>query len=158
MNGTIMLNQEIREQVTQTLRQLLSDTYVIYLKTQNFHWNLIDPRFYFLHLLFEDEYKQLAEAVDEIAERIRILGEKTPASMKKFLEMTTLEESGSDVTADDMIKQLYEDHEKIASQIRGQIAPTQKIGDEGTADLLIDRLRYHEKTAWILCSHINDYE
>jgi starvation-inducible DNA-binding protein len=148
------LDQNICEDIAQTLAYILSDTYVLYTKTQNFHWNLIDPRFFSLHVLFEMQYQELAEALDDIAERIRMLGIKAPASMQEFLEMTSLRESNDDLTGDEMLEQLLQDHEDVANNIRPNITQIQKLGDEGTADLLIHRLRKHEKIAWILRSHL----
>lgn len=143
-------------QISQNLAQVLADTYVLYVKTQNFHWNLVDERFYFLHKMLEKQYEDLAEAVDELAERIRILGYKAPGSLRQFLELTALDESDNDLDANLMLHHLIEDHTAIANLVRPQIPESQKHGDEGTADLLIERLRYHEKTAWMLRSHFKD--
>lgn len=136
------------------LSRFLADTYVLYLKTQNFHWNLKDPRFYSLHLLFETQYKDLADAVDEIAERIRMLHQATPASMREFLKLTHLKEAAGSYTGDKMIAELCQDHKEIAAFLRTHIEAVQKLGDEGSADLMIQRLRIHEKAAWFLRSHL----
>jgi len=136
------------------LKTLLANTYVLYVKTQNFHWNVEDPRFHSLHVFFEEHYKELADAVDLIAERIRVLREKTPASLAAFLELTTLNEAGDDLDTQEMLRELLHDHENISVWLRGRIEPTQKLGDEGTADLMIERLRAHEKAAWMLRSHL----
>ena len=153
MSTTLVLEHTACQKIAQHLAQWLADTYVLYLKTQNFHWNVVDPRFHSLHEMFEEQYKDLAEAVDEIAERIRILRIRTPASMKEFLEITTLQENEGPLSANDMIQQLLHDHETIANYLRPKISVIQKLGDEGSADLLIERLRVHEKTAWMLRSH-----
>lgn len=150
------LEQSICAHCAQLLTQTLADTYILYLKTQNFHWNVKDPRFSDLHLFFEKQYQELAEAVDVIAERIRILKFRAPASMQEFLEITSLEESIGDVSADEMIQILLNDNESIAQKIRPLIPESQKKGDEGTADLLIERLRAHEKAAWMLRSHFTN--
>lgn len=142
--------------VTQTtaveLGKLLSDTYVLYTKTQNFHWNLVDPRFSSLHKFFEGQYEELSEAIDEIAERIRMIGHKAPGSMRSFLSNSRLEESEDELSGDLMIEQLLGDHETVIQTLRKQISDTQNRGDEGTADLMIQRLRAHEKAAWMLRS------
>lgn len=150
----IGLDENIRRQVSQNLGLILADTYVLYTKTQNFHWNVIDPRFHSLHVFWEKQYEELAEGIDEIAERIRILGERSPGSLKQFLDMTSLNESDGDLSGDEMLEVLLNDHETLCRFIRERIALAAKLGDEGTADLLIQRLRFHEKTAWMLRSHL----
>ena len=150
------LEQTTCAHCTQLLIQTLADTYVLYLKTQNFHWNVIDPRFSDLHKFLEEQYTSLAEAIDEIAERIRMLRFRAPGSMQEFLEITNLEESTGDLSADEMIQQLTNDHDYLANQLRNKIQEAQKMGDEGTADLFIQRLRAHEKAAWMLRSHFKN--
>lgn len=153
---SIALDQNVTEQMGQSLAQILADTYITYLKTQNFHWNVTDGRFHSLHEMFEDFYKQLAEAVDEIAERIRMLKIKAPGSMRQFLELATLDEAEDDLTANEMIHALCHDRETLIQHIRPKIEQAGKLGDEGTADLLIQQLRMHEKAAWMLRSHLFD--
>lgn len=150
------INKTACEQNAQSLSQILADTYILYLKTQNFHWNIIDDRFHSMHDMFEQQYKQLAEAVDEIAERIRMLKMPAPGSMRQFLEMTSLEEAGNDLSGNEMIRMLCHDRESIAKHIRPKIEETIKLGDEGTGDLLIQQLRMHEKAAWMLRSHFRE--
>jgi starvation-inducible DNA-binding protein len=147
------IHRSAAEQIVQALSQILADTYVTYLKTQNFHWNVRDPRFHSLHEMFEEFYKQLAEATDELAERIRMLKHKSPATMREFLELTNLEEGNSESSGTEMIQDLYNDREVIISSIRPRIEESIKLGDEGTGDLLIQHLRLHEKAAWMLRSH-----
>lgn len=154
MEIQIGIDENIRRQMAQNLGLILADTYVLYTKTQNFHWNVEDPRFYSLHLLLEKQYGDLAEAIDEIAERIRMLGERSPANLKQFLDMASLNESDGDLSGDEMLEVLLNDHETLCRFIRERIALASKLGDEGTADLLIQRLRFHEKTAWMLRSHL----
>lgn len=148
------LDEKVRQQLSQNLGLVLADTYLLYTKTQNFHWNLKDPRFYSLHLFFEKQYEELAEALDEIAERIRMLGEQSPGSMKQFLEMSNLKESDGNLKGDEMIQELLKDHESLIRFVRERIDLSQDLGDEGTADLLIKRVREHEKHAWMLRSHL----
>ncbi|MFI4956828.1 MAG: Dps family protein [Gammaproteobacteria bacterium] len=139
-----------RLEVTKTLSSLLANTYVLYLKTQNFHWNVTGPMFQPLHILFESQYKALAEAVDEIAERIRALGEHTPASLSQYLEMSLIEESIDVPSAEGMVAQLLEDHETIVRAMRDTFEIIDDANDEVTADLFVQRMTYHEKTAWML--------
>lgn len=141
-----------RQQIAESLAHFLADTYVLYVKTQNFHWNVTDPRFFSLHKFFEEQYENLADAIDEIAERIRALQYKAPGSMNQFIELSCLEESGNQLPADRMLHQLAQDHELISNEIRPMIKSFQEKKDEGSADLLIQRLRFHEKTAWMIRS------
>jgi starvation-inducible DNA-binding protein len=152
MKATLSLEKNASKQIAHDLSIFLSDTYVLYVKTQNFHWNVVDPRFYSLHLFLEKQYEELAEAADIIAERIRALGEKSPGSLGSFLELTTLDEAGRDLSAEDMLQELLHDHEQMIRWIRPQIEQSQKLGDEGTADMLIQRLRAHEKASWMIRS------
>jgi len=140
--------------VASHLSRFLADTYVLYIKTQNFHWNLKDSRFYSLHLLFESQYEDLAEAIDEIAERIRMIDHPAPASMQEFLKLAHLKEAAGKYTGDKMIAELCRGHEEIAAFLREHIETVQELGDEGSADLMIQRLRAHDKAAWFLRSHL----
>lgn len=153
MASSTVLDRAVCQKTGQYLGQLLSDTYVVYVKTQNFHWNVQDARFYSLHKMLESQYEELADAIDELAERHRMLNLHAPGSMKEFLAKSTIQESNGTLTADAMLQILIEDHSSIADHIRPQITEIQGKGDEGTADLLIQRLRYHEKTSWMLRSH-----
>lgn len=150
------IDQTACEQIAQSLSQVLANTYILYVKTQNFHWNVIDPRFHSLHEMFEQQYKELSEEIDELAERIRMVKNKAPGSLRQFLEMGTLEESDGNLSANEMIYHLLHDREVISNQIRPKIEEAQKLGDEGTADLFIQQLRAHEKAAWMLRSHLTD--
>jgi starvation-inducible DNA-binding protein len=154
MEINIDLEDCVRQQIAQNLSLILADTYILYTKTQNFHWNVTDPRFYSLHLLLEKQYEELAQALDDIAERIRMLGERAPGSLKQFIDMSSLKESTADIGADEMLEILLNDHETLSRFIRERISLAGKLGDEGTADLLIQRLRAHEKSAWMLRSHL----
>lgn len=145
-----VIEKNDRQKIAESLAHLQADTYVLYVKTQNFHWNVTDPRFYSLHKFFEEQYKALADGVDLIAERIRGLQFKAPGSMAQFLELTCLEEANNKLSADQMLHQLLHDHEAISGEIRPQIKEYQDMKDEGSADLLIERLRFHEKSAWMI--------
>lgn len=155
MSTSTLSSQSVRQQISQTLSQLLADSYVLYVKTQNFHWNIVDPRFHSLHEMFEEQYRQLAKAVDEMAERIRMLENKAPGSMRQFLALTSLSESDGNLLGEKMLEELLDNHEQIVDWIRPRIEEIVALGDQGTADLLIQRLRYHEKTAWMLRSHLS---
>lgn len=154
-NINIDLEPTVRQQIAQYLSLILADMYVLYVKTQNFHWNVKDPRFYSLHKFFEEQYEALADGIDEIAERIRMLGERTPATLSQFLEMSSIREPEDSLSGDGMIQELLEGHETIIRHLRDRIHLTDELSDYGTSDLFINRLRYHEKTAWMLRSHLN---
>lgn len=140
--------------VVKHLSILLSDTYLLYVKTQNFHWNVMSSLFPMLHVLFEGQYEALAEAVDTLAERIRALGHPAPGSLTQFKALASVKESTKVPKAEAMLKELLADHELICREIRAAVAAIQKTGDEATADLFIQRLAEHEKTAWMLRSSI----
>lgn len=144
---------KVTNQIVQQLSSILADNFVLYVKTLNFHWNVVDERFYQLHKLFEEQYEELDAASDELAERIRMLGEKTPASLKSFLSLTSLKESDRSLTGNQMLEALVKDHEEIIKKLHKGIAFANDNGDDGTGDLLIQRLRSHEKMAWFLRSH-----
>ena len=140
--------------VTHELAKLLADTYFLYLKTQNFHWNVTSSQFHSLHALFELQYEELAEAIDTIAERIRALGHVAPASFQQFSKLAEIKEVSEVPTDIDMLTQLLADHELLCRNLRKSVEVAQKAGDEGTADSLIARLLAHEKTAWMLRSSL----
>jgi starvation-inducible DNA-binding protein len=132
---------------------LLANTYTLYLKTQNYHWNVVDPYFSDLHALFEKQYTELAESVDEIAERIRTLGAHAPGTFAEFLTLKTLDEAKTNLTGQEMLKHLSNDHQAIIHDLRVYIKELQDSSDEGTKDFFIGRLKAHEKLSWIIQSH-----
>jgi len=139
--------------VTDTLAEVLADTYALYLKTQNYHWNVTGSHFYPLHLMFESQYGALAEAVDTLAERIRALGAAAPGSFKAFLGLSSLKEAKTEtLDGKKMVSNLLADHEAVAQRVKAALAVTQEAGDEATADMLIERIEAHEKFAWMLRS------
>jgi starvation-inducible DNA-binding protein len=152
----IGITSEHRTGVNKLLGKGLADLHVLYIKTRNCHWNLVGARFQPLHQFFEDQYNALALAIDEVAERIRMLGGVAPGSMKEFLEMTRLEErQGSPVDGDTAIAALDADHEAIIRQLRKDIDKcTEELHDLGTAEFLTGLMRDHEKTAWMLRSFL----
>ncbi len=141
-----------RKAIADGLARVLADSYTLYLKTHNFHWNVTGPMFQTLHLMFEQHYTELATAVDEIAERIRSLGHPAPGSYAAYAKLASIEEAEGVPAAEDMIRELVKGHETVARTIRGVFPAAEKGGDEATADLLTQRLQIHEKTAWMLRS------
>jgi starvation-inducible DNA-binding protein len=136
------------------LTAMLADSYTLYLKTQNFHWNVTGPMFTTLHTLFEVQYTDLALAVDEIAERVRALNAPVPGSFAEFSKVATVKESVGPVSAKTMIATLVNDQELLANAARAVISAAEKEGDTGSADLATRRLQTHDKNAWMLRSHL----
>ncbi|MBD3270146.1 DNA starvation/stationary phase protection protein [Candidatus Peregrinibacteria bacterium] len=153
-NLNIGLDNSVKEKVSDILKHILADTYVLYYKTQVSHWNIEDPRFHSLHEMFEEQYEQLQDATDEIAERMRTLGAKAPLGLQTLLEATKLKEYEKDLDANNMIKSLLEDHEHLIIELRQGIKTCADLGDDGNADFLTARLEEHEKTAWMLRSSL----
>jgi starvation-inducible DNA-binding protein len=152
MEVNIGISSGDRQNIAEGLARLLADSYTLYLKTHNFHWNVIGPMFNTLHLMFEEEYTELTTAVDEIAERIRALGHPAPGSYKQYLELSSVPEETGVPSAEEMIKQLVEAHEQTAKTARTVFPAAESAQDEATADLLTQRMQVHEKTAWMLRS------
>lgn len=152
MEINIGIEPKNRQEIAAGLSRLLADTYTLYLKTHNFHWNVTGPLFNTLHAMFEEQYTELSTAVDEIAERIRALGVVSPGSYKQFGELTTIEEETGTPDAHEMIRQLVVGQETVVRTAR-EIFPTAEVAnDEPTADLLTQRMQLHEKNAWMLRS------
>jgi starvation-inducible DNA-binding protein len=139
---------------TEKLSRLLADTYVLYLKTHNFHWNVTGPMFTTLHTLFETEYTELALAVDEIAERIRALGAVAPGSFSAYSALAVVKEAEGVPKATDMIRQLVDDQARVVAAAKEVVAVAEAAGDDATADLGIRRIQIHEKNSWMLASHL----
>ena len=146
------INDKERKKIADGLSRLLADTYTLYLKTHNFHWNVTGPMFNTLHLMFEGQYNELALAVDSIAERIRALGFPAPGSYKEFSKLASIPEADGVPEANEMIRQLVEGQEAVVRTARGIFVLTDEVNDEPTADLLTQRMQIHEKTAWMLRS------
>jgi starvation-inducible DNA-binding protein len=138
------------QDVAEVLKTVLADTYTLYLKTQNYHWNVTGPLFPQLHGIFEEQYQALAAAIDEVAERIRALGEFAPASYSAYSEFANIDEDNSVPSAEAMVAQLLDDHETMVRYMRESFAVVDEAGDEVTADLFTQRMAFHEKTAWML--------
>ncbi len=151
----IGITEKDREKIANGLKHLLADTYILYLKTHNFHWNVTGPMFNTLHLMFEGQYDELALAVDLIAERIRALGVFAPGSFAQFKELATVKEETGTPPAVEMISQLAKDNETLSKTAREVLPLSGKVDDEPTNDLLTQRMQVHEKNAWMLRSLIS---
>ena len=152
MNIDIGIDVKQREEITQGLSRVLADTYTLYLKTHNFHWNVTGPMFQTLHLMFEAHYNELALAVDLVAERIRALGFPAPGTYKQFIALSAIHEEDGVPKAQDMIRKLVEAHETVARTARQVFKAADGASDQPTCDLLTQRMQVHEKTAWMLRS------
>jgi starvation-inducible DNA-binding protein len=141
-----------REKIVQGLSRVLADTYTLYLKTHNFHWNVEGPMFNTLHLMFMEQYTELWNALDLIAERIRALGFPAPATYREFSKLSSIEETEGVPEAMEMVRLLVTGHEAVARTAREAFPAAEKAADESTCDLYTQRLNIHEKTAWMLRS------
>ena len=141
-----------RKTIAQGLSRLLADTYTLYLKTHNFHWNVKGPMFQTLHLMFETQYNELALAVDLIAERIRALGYPAPGSYAEYAKLSSFQDAKGVPAATKMIAELVAGQEAVVRTARAIFPLAEKANDEPTADLLTQRMQTHEKTAWMLRS------
>ncbi|HXH74911.1 MAG TPA: Dps family protein [Bacteriovoracaceae bacterium] len=148
----IGIKEKDRKAVCRGLSSLLADTYLLYLKTQNYHWNVTGMLFQPLHTLFADHYKEMATSIDLIAERIRALGEFAPGSFSSFSKVTSIKEENGLPTAEEMIQNLVQGNEAVVTTARELISVTNECDDDVTADLLVDRMQVHEKNAWMLRS------
>lgn len=146
----IGISENDRSDIAHGISKLLADSYTLYLQTHNFHWNVTGPQFRELHLMFEEHYTELAEAVDEIAERIRTLGIAAPGTYKAFAELSAIEEVEGVPEATEMVRLLCHGHEQVVKTSRDVLKLAQQADDESTAALVSDRMRVHEKTAWML--------
>jgi len=152
MEINIGIAEADRAAIAEGLSRLLADTYTLYLKTHNFHWNVTGPMFNTLHLMFETQYTELALAVDLIAERIRALGFPAPGTYAAYSKLSSIKEEEGVPAAEDMIRLLVQGQEAVARTARSIFPLAEKVSDEPTADLLTQRLQVHEKTAWMLRS------
>ena len=148
----IGIKDKDRKAIADGLSRLLADTYTLYLKTHNFHWNVTGPMFQTLHLMFETQYNELALAVDLIAERIRALGYPAPGTYGQYAKLSSIKETSGVPKAADMIALLVEGQEAVVRTARSIFPLVDKVNDEPTADLLTQRMQVHEKTAWMLRS------
>jgi starvation-inducible DNA-binding protein len=152
MQIDIGISEADRKQIADGISRLLADTYTLYLKTHNFHWNVTGPMFNTLHLMFEEQYTELAQAVDQIAERIRALGFPAPGTYRQFAELSTIKEEAGVPDAKEMIRQLVQGQEAVVRTARQVLPVADEANDEPTVDLLTQRMQVHEKNAWMLRS------
>lgn len=146
------ISEKNRKLIAEGLGRLLADSYTLYLKTHNYHWNVTGPMFQTLHLMFETQYTELATAVDVIAERIRAIGHFAPGTYVQFRELSSITEETAVPKATEMIKKLVEGHEAVVRTARALFSTAEESDDEATMDLLTQRMQHHEKTAWMLRS------
>ena len=152
MKINIGIEEAERKEIAQGLSKLLADTYTLYLKTHSYHWNVKGPWFQTLHLMFETQYAELAQAVDQITERIRALGFPSPGTFQEFTQLTSIPSKPGVPNAESMVEQLIEGQEAIVRTARSLFPLVGRVADEPTADLLTQRMQVHEKTAWMLRS------
>ena len=152
MQINIGISETDRKEIADGLSRLLADSYTLYLKTHNFHWNVKGPMFQTLHLMFEQQYNELALAVDLIAERIRALGYPAPGTYSSFIKLSSIKEEDGVPSAEQMIRLLVEGQEAVTRTARSIFAVVERAHDEPTADLLTQRMQLHEKNAWMLRS------
>ncbi|MEQ8963673.1 MAG: Dps family protein [Coleofasciculus sp. C2-GNP5-27] len=148
----IGISEQDRKEIAEGLSRLLADTYTLYLKTHYFHWNVTGPMFHSLHNMFETEYTELAVAVDDIAERIRTIGYPAPGSYSEFAELSSIPETRGVPEASEMVRLLVEANEAVVRTAREAFPAAERANDESSVDLLTERMRTHEKTAWMLRS------
>jgi starvation-inducible DNA-binding protein len=152
MEINVGIDEKDRKEIAEGLSRLLADTYSLYLKTHNFHWNVKGPMFQTLHLMFEVQYNELALAVDLVAERIRALGFPAPGTYSEYAKLSSIPETPGVPKAEEMIKLLVEGQEAVVRTARSIFPQLDEVHDEPTADLLTQRMQVHEKTAWMLRS------
>lgn len=156
MDINIGISAQDREKIAHGLSKVLADSYTLYLKTHNYHWNVTGPMFQTLHGMFETQYTELATAVDEIAERIRALGVRAPGSYAEYSKLAAVKDAEGEPTAREMIADLVTSHETVCRTARETFKSAESASDEATADLLTQRIQTHEKTAWMLRSLLDD--
>lgn len=148
------ISKKDRQAIGEGLTKLLADTFSLYLKTHNFHWNVTGSLFRSLHLMFEEQYNEIFLAVDLIAERLRALGFLVPATYSDFIKLTKIKEHSGDIGAEAMVKNLIESHETLIKTARAILPAAEKADDQVTQDLITQRLQIHEKNCWMLRSII----
>jgi starvation-inducible DNA-binding protein len=155
MDANIGLKKGERKAIAEGLGKVLADTYMLYLKTHGYHWNVTGPMFSSLHTLFETQYTELHDAADLVAERIRALGEYAPGNYRTYAKLTAIQESGDNVPpALEMVRDLAEGHETLAATARAAFKIAEEADDQPTMDMLIARMDASEKAAWMLRSHL----
>jgi starvation-inducible DNA-binding protein len=154
MKANIGLTDKNTRTIATALNRLLADEHILYTKTRNYHWNYEGDNFMEMHKFYEGQYEELAQIIDEIAERIRMIGHHAEGRLKDFLKLTSLEEEDYTINQEEQVRNLVEDHETIARVIRKDISDLEKLKDAGTIDLITKIMEQHEKMAWMLRSYI----
>ncbi len=155
MKANIGIPETHLAKIAQNLNVLLADETILYTKTRNYHWNYEGINFMEMHKLYEGQYEELAEFIDEIAERIRMLGHFAEGRLKDYVKLARLEEPDYTTKQDEQLKNLLADHELLARLIRAEITVTDdEFGDTGTADFLTALLRFHEQKAWMIRAYL----
>ena len=152
---SIGISEEHREAIAKGLSVVLADSYMLYLKSHNYHWNVTGPMFHTLHIQFEEHYTELATAIDMIAERIRAIGYRAPGTFREFVILSTITEDENIPDAQQMIRNLTEDHETVMRSARKVLEVCSEAADEASLDLMTQRLSVHSKTAWMLRSQLS---
>ena len=152
MQVEIGIDEEARKEIVEGLSALLADTYTLYLKTHNFHWNVTGPMFQTLHLMFMTQYTEEWTALDEIAERIRALGSFAPGSYKELSRLSSIPDEEGVPPAQEMVRRLADSHQTLVRGARALVDKAERVDDVATADLVTQRIQIHEKTAWMLRS------
>ncbi|NET03826.1 MAG: DNA starvation/stationary phase protection protein [Merismopedia sp. SIO2A8] len=152
----ISIDQQEHRAVAEGLSQLLANTYILYLKTHGFHWNVTGNMFYSLHQLFEEQYQEMATAVDEIAERIRMIGFPAPGSYSEFIKLSSIPETEGVPTQQEMMLLLVKGNEALSRHARSLLQQAEAIGDAPTADLLTRRIAAHQRNVWMLRSLLQE--
>ena len=148
------ISTEDRAKIVESLSTVLADAFMVYLKTHNFHWNVTGPMFSTLHVMFEEQYTEQWNALDEIAERIRALGHFAPATSKRYVELSNITEEPEVLSSKDMIRQLVDGNETLVRTMREAVKVADDLDDFPTADMLTTRMEVHEKNAWMLRSFL----
>jgi starvation-inducible DNA-binding protein len=141
---------EHRKRLAGNLSALLADTYLLLVKTQGYHWNVVGPLFVSLHRLTEEQYQDLFEAIDNLAERIRALGHPAPSSISEMIALTQIEEDSGNASAEQMVESLVRDHEAVVRRLREATIAAEELHDAATAGMLTDRIQFHEQAVWML--------
>ena len=150
------IEAEARKKIADALGVVLADSYMLFIKTQGVHWNVVGPSFYSLHELTEAQYQNLYEAIDDIAERIRALGHKAPASYTRYGQLSDIRDRDEPLTARDQVKMLIEDHRSAVKTMRDTIEWCEDKKDFVTADMMIERMAWHEESIWMLSAVISE--
>ncbi len=151
----IGISTKDRAAISEALSKVLADSFVLYLKTHNYHWNVTGPMFQTLHMMFMGQYTELWNALDEIAERIRSLGFPAPGTFKEFIKLSSMKEQEGVMSADGMIRELIAGQDAVTRACRSALKVAEKADDQPSVDIMVQRLQIHEKNAWMLRSLID---